>query len=73
MTMPSIMPNDPAKKLAQVVRLWCMDTEQKEESLRKLRILLKEYFSEEELLEMKSFLVRIADLLVEAYLDGDLS
>jgi hypothetical protein len=59
--------------LAQVVRLGCMDTEQKEESLRKLRILLKEYFSEEELLEMKSFLVRIADLLVEAYLDGDLS
>ncbi len=59
--------------MAQVVRLGCMDTEQKEESLRKLRILLKEYFSEEELLEMKSFLVRIADLLVEAYLDGDLS
>lgn len=59
--------------MAQVVRLGCMDTEQKEESLRKLRILLKEYFSEEELLEMKGFLVRIADLLVEAYLDGDLS
>ena len=62
-----------SKNLAQVVRLGCMDTEQKEESLRKLRILLKEYFSEEELLEMKGFLVRIADLLVEAYLDGDLS
>ncbi len=50
-----------------------MDTKQKEESLRKLSGLLKESFSEEELLEMKDFLVRIADLLVEAYLDGDLS
>jgi len=50
-----------------------MDTEQKEENLRKLSGILKEAFSEEELLEMKDFLVRIADLLVEAYLDGDLS
>jgi len=50
-----------------------MDTEQKEESLGKLSRLLKEVFSEKELLEIKGFLARIADLLVVAYLDGDIS
>ena len=38
-----------------------MDTEQKEESLRKLRILLKEYFSEEELLEKKDYAGALKD------------
>lgn len=50
-----------------------MDKEQKEKDLRKLSEILRETLSEEELLEIKEFLARIADLLIEAYLDGDLS
>ncbi len=45
----------------------------KEQDLRKLSGILRETFSEEELREIKDFLARIADVLVEAYLDGDLS
>jgi len=50
-----------------------MDKEQKEKELKKLAEILKGAFSDEELQEMKNFLVRITELLVEAYLDGDLS
>lgn len=50
-----------------------MDTGQKRERLRKLFGILNEAFPEEKLLEIKGFLARIVDLLVEAYLDGDLS
>ena len=47
--------------------------EQKEKELKKLAEMLRESFSEEELREIKDFLARIADLLIEAYIDGDLS
>jgi hypothetical protein len=47
--------------------------EQKEKELRKLAEILRENFSEEELREVKDFLARIADLLIEAYIDGGLS
>lgn len=50
-----------------------MDKEQKEKESKKLAKMLRETFSDEELREMKKFLARIAKLLVEAYLDGDLS
>ena len=50
-----------------------MDKEQKEKELKKLAEILRETFSDEELQEMKNFLARIVELLVEAYLDGDLS
>jgi hypothetical protein len=54
-----------------VPKIQNMDKEQKD--LGKLAEMLRETFSEEELREMRNFLARIADLLVEAYLDGDLS
>ena len=47
--------------------------EQKEKELKKLAEILRESFSEEELREIKDFLARIVDLLIEAYIDGDLS
>ena len=47
--------------------------EQKEKELKKLAEILRESFSEEELEELRNFLARIADLLIEAYIDGDLS
>ena len=47
--------------------------EQKEKELKKLAKILRECFSEEELLEIRDFLERIASLLIEAYIDGDLS
>jgi hypothetical protein len=47
--------------------------EQKEKELKRLAEMLKECFSEEELLEIRDFLERIASLLIEAYIDGDLS
>ena len=47
--------------------------EQKEKELKKLAEILKESFSEDELEEVRNFLARIADLLIEAYIDGDLS
>lgn len=50
-----------------------MDNEQKERGIRELSEILKLEFSDEELREIKGFLNRIAGLLVEAYLDGDLS
>lgn len=49
-----------------------MDKEQKEKQIKKLAEVLKESFSEEELKEMQGFLDRMVELLVEAYLDGDL-
>jgi len=50
-----------------------MDKGRQEKESKELAEILKESFSDEELQEMKNFLARIADLLVEAYLDGDLS
>jgi hypothetical protein len=47
--------------------------EQKEKELKKLAEILRESFSVEELEEVRNFLARIADLLIEAYIDGDLS
>ena len=47
--------------------------EQKEKELKKLTKILRECFSEEELLEIRDFLERITALLIEAYIDGDLS
>ena len=47
--------------------------ENKQEQLKKLVAILRENFSEEELEKMKDFLARIADLLIEAYLTGDIS
>jgi hypothetical protein len=47
--------------------------EQKEKELKKLAKILKECFSEKELKEIRDFLERIAALLIEAYIDGDLS
>ncbi len=47
--------------------------EQKEKEFRKLVEILRKSFSEEELREIKDFLARIADLLIEVYIDGDLS
>jgi len=47
--------------------------EQKEKEFRKLAEILRKSFSEEELKEIRDFLARIADLLIEVYIDGDLS
>jgi len=47
--------------------------EQKQKELKKLAEILRECFSEEELKEIRDFLERIASLLIEAYIDGDLS
>ena len=49
-----------------------MEEKAKEKQLRKLAEILRETFSDKELGEIKGFLKRIAEFLVEAYLDGDL-
>jgi uncharacterized secreted protein with C-terminal beta-propeller domain len=55
-----------------LVRVGSMN-EEKEKKLKKLTEILWENFSEKELKEIKDFLERLAALLIEAYIDGDLS